>query len=102
MKNDSLVKIDFGAEKRPLEQFTPRGRGEFYEVDCPFCNSNQIVQTRKFHQGIRCNNPNCRAMLYYPTKNATRDLLPKNETVLVHGLRTSIYVAEQELKRKEP
>ena len=91
-----LVRLDFGAEKRPIERFMPRGKGEFYEVDCPFCDTNQLVQTRKFRQGIRCRNPDCRAMLYYPMHNATRDMLPANETVLVHGLRTSIAQAQKE------
>lgn len=68
----------------------PRGRGEFYEVDCPFCGTNQIVQTRKFHQGVRCHNVECRAMLYYSTKTATRDMLPQELTIVVHGLRTRI------------
>ena len=85
-----MVKLDFGAERRRLERFMPRGKGEFYEVDCPFCDTNQLVQTRKFHQGIRCNNPECRAMLKLPTTDATRDMMPKANTVLVHGLRTQI------------
>ena len=86
----NMVRLDFGAEKLPMELFMPRGRGEFYEVDCPFCGTNQIVQTRKFHQGVRCHNVECRAMLYYPTKTATRDMLPRELTIVVHGLRTRI------------
>lgn len=83
----SMVKLDYGAEVRQLERYMPRGRGEWYEVDCPFCETNQLVQTRKFHQGVRCKNPECRAMLNYCTHDATRDLLPKNQTVVWHGLR---------------
>ncbi len=86
----SMVKLDFGAETRPLERYMPREKGEFYEVDCPFCNTNQLVQTRKFHQGVRCHNPECRAMLRYCTHDATRDLLPRDQTIVVHGLRTRI------------
>lgn len=86
----SMVKVDFGAETRPLERYMPRGNGEWYEVDCPFCGRNQLVQTRKFHQGVRCDSPNCRAMLRYGEKDATRDLLPKELTIMVHGLRTRI------------
>ncbi|MBR4614868.1 MAG: hypothetical protein IKO55_04625 [Kiritimatiellae bacterium] len=84
-----MLKLDFGAEARPLERYTPRGVG-YYEVDCPFCETNQLVQTRKFHQGVRCVNAGCRAMLRFCTRDATRDLLPANETVIVHGLRTRI------------
>lgn len=86
----SMVKLDFGAEVRPLERYMPRGRGEWYEVDCPFCETNQLVQTRKFHQGVRCHNEACRAMLNYCTKDATRDLLPREETVMVDGMRTRV------------
>ena len=86
----SMVKLDFGAETRRLERFTPRGRGEWYEVDCPFCGTNQLVQTRKFHQGVRCLDKECRAMLRYCTGDATRDMLPRELTVMVHGLRTRI------------
>ena len=86
----SMVRLDFGAEVRPLERYMPRGKGEFYEVDCPFCERNQLVQTRKFHQGVRCANPDCRAMLRFCLGEATRDLLPRNQTIVVHGLRTRI------------
>ena len=82
-----LVKLDFGAEVRPLEMYVPRCGGD-YEVDCPFCGTNQLVQSRKFHQGVRCNNPACRAMLQYCTHDATRDMMPKNQTIILHGLRT--------------
>lgn len=71
-----------------MERYMPRGRGEFYEVDCPFCDTNQTVQTRKFHQGVRCHG--CKAMLRFCTHDATQDMLPKELTVLVHGLRTRI------------
>lgn len=86
----NLVKLDFGAERRRLERFMPRGKGEFYEVDCPFCETNQLVQTRKFHQGVRCHNPDCRAMLRYCSGDATRDMLPRDQTIVVHGLRTRV------------
>lgn len=86
----SMVRLDFGAEVRPLERYTPRGKGEFYEVDCPFCGRNQIVQTRKFHQGVRCDNADCRAMLRFCMGEATRDMLPREQTVVVHGLRTRL------------
>lgn len=86
----SLVKLEFGAKKVRLEKFIPRGKGQFYEVDCPFCETNQCVQTRKFHQGIRCINPRCQAMLYFPTKTATQDMLPRELTIMVHGMRTRI------------
>lgn len=85
-----MVKLDFGAETRPLERYMPRGKGEWYEVDCPFCGRNQLVQTRKFHQGVRCDSPDCRAMLRFCTHDATRDLLPRELTVMVHGLRTRL------------
>ena len=81
-----LVKIDFGAEVRPLENLMPRGPN-YYEVDCPFCGTSNLVQTRKFHQGVRCNLPSCRAMLYYCMKTATKDMLPTCETIMFHGLR---------------
>jgi phage terminase large subunit GpA-like protein len=86
----SMVKVDFGAETRPLERYMPRGKGEWYEVDCPFCGQNQLVQTRKFHQGVRCQVKECRAMLYFCTHQATRDMLPREHTVMIHGLRTRI------------
>ncbi len=86
----SMVKIDFGAETRPLERYVPRGKGEWYEVDCPFCGRNQLVQTRKFNQGVRCQGGECRAMLYFCTHEATRDMLPVERTAMVHGLRTRI------------
>ncbi len=85
-----LARLDFGAEARPLERYMPRGKGEFYEVDCPFCELNQIFQTRKFHQGVRCHNPDCRAMLRFCLGDATRDMLPRDQTIVVHGLRTRI------------
>lgn len=86
----SMVKLDFGAEARRLERFTPRGDGEWYEVDCPFCGTNQLVQTRKFHQGVRCQDMECRAMLRFCTHDATRDMLPREQTIMHHGLRTRI------------
>lgn len=88
----SMVKLDFGAEVRPLEAYMPRWRGEFYEVDCPFCETNQLLQTRKFHQGVRCKNPQCRAKLRYCTHDATRDMMPRHLTRMVCGLRTRIDV----------
>jgi hypothetical protein len=81
-----LVKLDFGAEVRRLENFTPHG-SNYYEVECPFCGASNIVQTRNFHKGVRCRTPDCQAMLYYCMKNATKDKLPKNETIMFHGLR---------------
>jgi len=90
-----LVPLDFGAEKRELESYTPLGK-EYYEVECPFCKRRNLVYFRNFARGVRCGNKECRAMLYHPMHIATRDLLPKSETVLVHGLRTSIAVAERE------
>lgn len=83
-----LVKLEIGAPTRQLERYTPRGKGEYYEVDCPFCGRNQMVQTRKFHQGVRCANPECRAMMCYCTHDATRDMVPRNEVVMWHGQRT--------------
>ena len=90
----SMVKLDYGAEVRPLERYMPRGRGELYEVDCPFCETNQLVQTRKFHQGVRCHNDKCRAMLRYPSHDATRDMMPLELTVMRHGLRTRMDLPE--------
>lgn len=85
----SMVKLDYGAEVRKLERYMPRGHyGEYYEVDCPFCETNQLVQTRKFHQGVRCQKPDCRAMLRAGLWDATRDLMPKELTVMRHGMRT--------------
>lgn len=89
-----LVKLDFGAESRELEIYAPIGNG-YYEVECPFCQRRNLVYYRNFARGVRCRNMECRAMLYYPLHRATRDLLPKNETVLVHdGLRTSVWMAD--------
>ena len=91
-----LVKIDYGAESRELEIYAPIGSG-YYEVECPFCQRRNLVYYRNFARGVRCSNMECRAMLYYPLHSATRDLLPKNETVVVHdGLRTSIVQAQKE------
>ena len=95
-----LVPLDFGAEKRDIEIYAPLGSGSYYEVECPFCQRRNLVYYRNFCRGVRCRNTECRAMLYYPLHIATRDLLPKNETVLVHGLRTSIAVAEREKSAK--
>lgn len=81
-----LVKLDIGAERRPLELLKPFGCG-YYEVECPFCGVHNMVQTRKFHQGVRCRTLDCQAVLYYCMKNATKDKLPPNETIIVHGLR---------------
>lgn len=92
-----LVKLDYGAEVRDLDSFRPFGK-YYYEVECPFCGLLNIVYYRNFRRGVRCGITDCRAMLYLPTRTATRDMLPKNETVLVHGLRTSIWVAETERK----
>ena len=89
-----LVPLDFGAEKRDLEIYAPLGSGSYYEVECPFCQMRNLVYYRNFARGVRCGNRECRAMLYHP-HCATRDLMPKNETVLVHGLRTSAAVAER-------
>ena len=86
-----LVPLDFGAERRELEVYAPLGK--YYEVECPFCNRRNLVYYRNFARGVRCDNRECRAMLYYPTHTATRDMLPKNETAIVHGLRTSISAA---------
>ena len=94
-----LVPLDFGAERRELEIYAPFGK-EYYEVECPFCNRRNIVYYRNFARGVRCGNTECRAMLYHPLHCATRDLLPKNETVLVNGLRTSVAVAEREKSAK--
>lgn len=90
-----LVLLDFGAERRKLENFAPFGRG-YYKVECPFCKERSLVYHRNFARGVRCRNRECQAMLYYPTRIAIRNLMPENETVLVHGLRTSIAVAEKE------
>lgn len=91
-----LVPLDFGAERRDIEICAPLGSGSYYEVECPFCQRRNLVYYRNFCRGVRCGNSECRAMLYYPLHIATKDLLPKNETVLVHGQRTSIAVAERE------
>lgn len=95
-----LVPLDFGAEKRDIEIYAPLGSGSYYEVECPFCQRRNLVYYRNFCRGVRCCSTECRAMLYYPLHIATKDLLPKNETVLVHGLRTSIAVAEREKSAK--
>ena len=95
-----LVPLDFGAEKRDIEIYAPLGSGSYYEVECPFCQRRNLVYYRNFCRGMRCGNSECRAMLYYPLHIATKDLLPRNETVLVHGLRTSIAVAEREKSAK--
>ena len=86
-----LFKLDFGAERRELTMYTPIGK--FYDVTCPFCEESNLVYYRNFARGVRCRNEECRAMLYMPTHTATKDMLPKNETVLVHDLRTSVGVA---------
>ena len=91
----SWVKLDYGAEVRQLELYMPRGpRSEWYEVDCPFCGMNQLVQTRKFHQGVRCHNPGCRAMLRGGSWDGTRDMMPEELTVIRHGLRTRVDLDE--------
>ena len=90
-----LVKLDYGAERRELVSFRPFGK-EYYEIECPFCGRTNLAYYRNFARGIRCDNKSCRAMLYYPMHNATRDMLPANEAVLVHGLRTSIAQAQKE------
>lgn len=95
-----LVPLDFGAEKRDIEIYAPLGSGSYYEVKCPFCQRQNLVYYRNFCRGVRCYNRECRAMLYHPTHIATRDLMPKNETVLIHGLRTSIATAEKEYASK--
>ena len=95
-----LVPLDFGAERRELEIYAPLGSGSYYEVECPFCQRRNLVCYRNFCRGVRCDNSECRAMLYYPTHSATRDMLPKYETAIVHGLRTSIAVAERERTAK--
>lgn len=84
-----LLKLDFGAERRPLEIFAPLGK-QYYDVECPFCGRRSLVYFRNFSAGFRCHNTDCRAMLRFPTKDATRDLLPANETKIVHGLRTRL------------
>lgn len=89
-----LVRLDFGAESRELEIYAPLGRG-YNEVECPFCKERNLVYYRNFARGVRCRNRECRAMLYSSTHIATRDLMPENETVLVHGLRTSITTVEK-------
>ena len=89
-----LVKLDFGAECRELTMYAPLGR--YYDVTCPFCERSNLVYYRNFARGVRCQNEECRAMLYLPMHRATKDMLPKNETVLVHGLRTSVGVAIKE------
>lgn len=95
-----LVPLDFGAEKRNIEIYAPLGNSSYYDVECPFCQRRNLVYYRNFCRGVRCGNSECRAMLYYPLHIATKNLLPKNETVLVHGLRTSIAVAEREKSAK--
>ena len=89
MKGRRLVKLDFGAEVRPLEIFRPLSV-EYDDVHCPFCGRQQLVHHRRFFQGVRCKNDGCRAMLNYCTKDATRDLLPREETVMVDGMRTRV------------
>ena len=92
-----LVKLDYGAECRELTEYTPMGRGEYYDVTCPFCGRRNAVYHRNFKRGVRCKKEDCKAMLYLPIKTATKDMLPKNETVVVHdGLRTSIWIAKME------
>ena len=81
-----LVKLDYGAEVRPLEQYAPFGR--YYDVHCPFCGTDNAIYYRNFCAGARCHNQNCRAMLRLPTHDATRDMLPKEETILRDGLIT--------------
>lgn len=81
-----LVKLDFGAEVRPLKNYRPINE-RFYEVECPFCGTNNLVYTRDFLAGVRCDLPECQAMLCQPPDAATKDLLPKSETVVIHGLR---------------
>lgn len=91
-----LFKLDFGAETRDLEVFGPAGHsGQYYDVECPFCKTRNLVYYRNFAKGVRCRRQTCRAFLYYPMHNATQDLLPKDETVLIKGLRTSIAFAEK-------
>ena len=81
------VKLDFGAERMNLESYAPNTK-EYYDVTCPFCGHHSTIYFRNFAAGARCKNPACRAMLRMQLHEATRDLLPKNETKLVHGLRT--------------
>ena len=81
-----LIKLDYGAEVRPLEKCTHIG--QYYEVMCPFCGKTNMVYWRNFCAGVRCKKEECRAMLRRPTHDATRDMLPKQETILRHGMIT--------------
>lgn len=81
-----LVKLDYGAEARTLERY--KTMGQYYEVVCPFCNTSNVFYYRNFCAGVRCKDPNCRAMMRLATHDARKDMLPKEETILRHGLVT--------------
>ena len=83
-----LVKLDFGAEVRPLTKFDRRHGGQYYTVECPFCGRVNEIFHRNFCAGARCKSLDCRALLRLPTHDATRDMLPRSETILRHGLIT--------------
>ena len=83
-----LVKLDYGAEVRPLTKFDRRHGGQYHTVECPFCGRLNEIFHRNFCAGARCKNSDCKALLRLPTHDATRDMLPKSETILRHGLIT--------------
>lgn len=93
----SMVKLDFGAETRKLTNFSKMGT-RYYDVECPFCGRRSSAYFRNFSAGFRCHNEDCRALLRLPTQDATRDLLPANETKMVHGLRTRMSFTEPTLQ----
>ena len=81
-----LRKIDIGAERRKLENFTKMGKSRYYDVECPFCHRHTLAYCRNFHAGIRCANENCRAKLRYCLNEAVRDMVPVDEAVEVPEL----------------
>ena len=49
---------------------------------------SNVFYYRNFCAGARCKDPNCRAMMRLATHDARKDMLPKEETILRHGLVT--------------
>ena len=83
-----LVKLDYGAEVRPLTKYDRSRGGQYHTVECPFCGRVNEISHRNFCAGARCKSLDCRALLRLPAHDATRDMLPRSETILRHGLIT--------------
>ena len=71
-----MIKVDYlVAERRKYNVVEQIGK-QYCVVECPFCGHKNLVYYRNFWKGARCKNTRCRALIYRPTQEAIRDLVP--------------------------